>query len=66
MSDISLKDLNIVPGATIKFRMSVSEKSKNHGGLTIYGRSFGNYDQDIQVRMQYKQIDTSIKSAPPA
>lgn len=58
VSDISLADLNIEAGSIIKFKMAASDKSEHKGGLTIYGKSFGNYDQDIKVRMQYKQIDT--------
>lgn len=56
-SDVSLGDLNIVPGSVIKFRMSAPEKNEHRGGLTLFGRSFGNYSQDIQIRMQYKCQD---------
>ncbi len=56
VSDITLKDLNIVAGSTIKLRFSVSEESVHKGGLTIYGHSFGNYPQDITVRMQYRVV----------
>ena len=35
--------------------ISAPETAKHRGGLTIYGRSFGNYDQDIRVRMHYKE-----------
>jgi predicted transcriptional regulator len=26
------------------------------GGLTLYGKSFGNYDQDINVRISYSPL----------
>ncbi len=55
VSDISLEDLSIAAGSNIKLRMSVEETSVHKGGLTLYGRSFGNYPQDIKVRMQYKE-----------
>lgn len=54
VSDISLKDLTITAGSSIKLKMSVNETSVHKGGLTLYGRSFGNYPQDIKVRMQYR------------
>ncbi|MCR5107314.1 MAG: ArsR family transcriptional regulator [Lachnospiraceae bacterium] len=54
VSDITLSDLNIVPGSGIRLRMSAGERSFHKGGLTLYGHSFGNYPQDIKVRMQYK------------
>jgi len=57
LSDITLSDLNICHGSTIKFKMSALDEGEHSGGLTIYGRSFGNYEQDILVRMQYKQND---------
>lgn len=61
LTDVTLDDLNIVPGSPIKFKMSVSEESEHHGGLTLYGRSFGNYAQDILVRMQYRNIEDSTE-----
>ncbi|MCR5671426.1 MAG: helix-turn-helix domain-containing protein [Butyrivibrio sp.] len=54
VSDVTLSDLDITSGSTIRFRMSADETSKHKGGFTIYGHSFGNYPQDIKVRMQYK------------
>lgn len=34
-------------------RISVEEDAANAGGLTIYGKGFGNYDQDILLRLYY-------------
>lgn len=58
-SDVTLKDLNITHGSIIKFRIAAPENSENSGGLTLYGRSFGNYNQDILVRMQYRQEEAA-------
>lgn len=58
-SDVSLKDLNITSGSGIKFRIAAPEEGENCGGVTLYGRSFGNYNQDIQVRMQYRQEEAA-------
>ena len=57
VSDVSLKDLNISAGSGIMLKLSVGPDSVHQGGLTLYGRSFGNYPQDIIVRMQYKVED---------
>lgn len=57
LSDVTLSDVNITPGTPIKLKMAVEEDSIYKGGLTLYGSSFGNYDQDIKIRMQYKQKD---------
>ena len=54
-SDVTLDQLQITHESTITLRISAPDTAKNSGGLTIYGRSFGNYDQDIRVRMHYEE-----------
>lgn len=54
ISDVTLKDLSIKPGASVTLRLSVPDKARNRGGLTLFGKSFGNYPQDIKVRMHYE------------
>ena len=48
-SDIKIADLNLSYGKEISFKIANDEQAKNVGGITIFGRSFGNYDQDIKV-----------------
>lgn len=36
------------------FRIAVLEDARHIGGLTLYGKGFGNYDQDIAVKLYYK------------
>jgi predicted transcriptional regulator len=55
ISSVTLKDLDITHGPSLSLRLGVPEKAKNQGGLTIFGRSFGNYHQDIRVRMHYRE-----------
>ena len=45
-------------GTFIRFRIAVEEDSAHVGGLTIFGKSFGNYDQDIVVSINYAPLDT--------
>ena len=54
-SDVTLDQLQITNDSTITLRISAPDTAENSGGLTIYGRSFGNYDQDIRVRMHYEE-----------
>ena len=56
-SDVTLDHLNINHDSTITLRFSAPDTAENVGGLTIYGRSFGNYDQDIRVRMHYEETE---------
>lgn len=39
------------------FRISAEELKKGRGGLTLYGRGFGNYDQDLVARSYYTELD---------
>lgn len=57
ISDVSLKDLNLDYRSTIRFKFAIPEDAKHVGGLTIFGRNFGNYNQDIKVRIHYSPID---------
>ena len=57
ISDVSLKSLNLDYRSTLKFKFEVSETAEHIGGLTIFGKSFGNYNQDIKVRIHYNPID---------
>lgn len=36
-----------------KFRLSVPKSTDSSGGLTLFGRGFGNYDQDIEFSLYY-------------
>ena len=54
-SDVTLRALNIRPGVPLTLRIAAPKTAKHAGGLTLYGRSFGNYDQDLKVRMHYMQ-----------
>lgn len=58
VSEVSLKDLSIAAGSDIRLNMSVGDTGAHKGGLTLYGHSFGNYPQDIKVRMQYRPEGT--------
>lgn len=56
ISDVSCNDLNLDSNSDIRFRIAVLEDAKNVGGLTLFGKSFGNYDQDIDVSINYVPI----------
>jgi predicted transcriptional regulator len=60
ISDICLCDLAIERSPNITLRFSVPETAAHVGGLTIFGRSFGNYRQDIRVRMHYRERNGAV------
>jgi predicted transcriptional regulator len=51
ISPLSLKDFDIANHHSIRLRIGVKDNAKNPGGLNIFGRGFGNYDQDIVLRV---------------
>lgn len=57
ISNVSLKDLKLDYRSTIKFKLSIPDDAEHIGGLTIFGRNFGNYNQDIKVRINYSPIE---------
>ena len=50
ISDVSIGSLHLKSEDTITLRISVPENASNIGGCTIFGKGFGNYNQDIKVR----------------
>ena len=53
ISDVSIDSLNLHPMTPMYFRMAVPDTAEHVGGLTIFGRDFGNYNQDIEFRILY-------------
>lgn len=53
LSDVTLDDLKIGKGAFIAVRLGVKPDAEHVGGLNLFGRHFGNYPQDITMRIRY-------------
>lgn len=51
ISPVSLKDLDIDTHHSIRLRIAVKADARHPGGINIFGRGFGNYDQDIVLRI---------------
>lgn len=58
ISDVNIDQFDLNYKSTIRLKMVVREDLGNAGGLTIYGRNFGNYNQDINVRIKYSPMTT--------
>ena len=54
LSDIALDQLHIEKNTDFPFRIAVPPNTANPGGVNIFGRGFGNYDQNIEVRVEYE------------
>ena len=56
ISDVNIQRFNLNYRSAIRLKMMVREDAGNVGGLTLYGAGFGNYNQDIQVRIKYSPM----------
>ncbi len=56
ISSVSLKDFMLDYKSTIKFRFNIDSEAEHTGGITIYGRNFGNYNQNINIRIHYSPM----------
>ena len=56
ISNVTIDQFHLDYRDKIYFRMAVPDSAKHIGGLTVFGRGFGNYNQDIEFRVQYSPI----------
>ncbi len=54
LSDVKLGQIPITNGEDLILRIAVPAGARNPGGVNLFGRGFGNYDQDIEVRAYYE------------
>ncbi|WP_059102897.1 ArsR/SmtB family transcription factor [Shouchella shacheensis] len=52
ISDVTIEDVLIREKQWI-FRIAVEDDAEHVGGVTLFGREFGNYNQDIEFRLYY-------------
>lgn len=52
-SNATIGDLSLRPGKPISVRIGVKDNARNIGGLNIFGKKFGNYPQDLILRLRY-------------
>ena len=55
ISDVTLDDLMINEHHSIRVRVGVKENAEHVGGMNIFGKGFGNYDQGIILRSYFDQ-----------
>lgn len=53
LSEVSITDIGIMFGSEISLRIASREDAANCGGVTLFGRQFGNYPQDIEVWLHF-------------
>lgn len=53
VADITVDALNLSEGENIIVRLGVKEDAKHVGGMNLFGNKFGDYSQDIVMRLDY-------------
>ncbi|HEX7066387.1 MAG TPA: helix-turn-helix domain-containing protein [Bacillales bacterium] len=53
LSGVKIDDLNIHSRPYISVNFGIKKDALNKGGLNLFGRTFGNYEQDIIMKVQY-------------
>lgn len=53
ISDVKIRDVHL-ESTQWTLRLSAEDASRGRGGLTLFGKGFGNYDQDIVIRSFYE------------
>lgn len=60
-SNVTINEFNLDYKSTVRFKFEIEEDAKNVGGITIFGSEFGNYNQDIKVRIAYSPMEIAKK-----
>jgi predicted transcriptional regulator len=53
ISGVTLADLDLPNHHSVKVRIGVKEEAEHLGGMNIFGRGFGNYGQDLLLRLLF-------------
>ncbi len=53
ISDVRVKDLALPDHHSIRVRIGVKAEAEHVGGMNLFGRGFGNYDQAIVLRLGF-------------
>ena len=51
VSKVNLEDLSLNDHHSIKVRIGIADNAEHTGGLNIFGKGFGDYDQDIILKL---------------
>ena len=55
ISDVTIDDLDLPQHHSIRMRIGIDERAQHPGGVNIFGKGFGNYDQDLVMRLYLRR-----------
>jgi predicted transcriptional regulator len=61
ISKVTVDDLKLSENPFISIRLGIKKDAVNTGGLNLFGKRFGNYEQDLMLRVKYVNNDRKIK-----
>lgn len=53
VSDATIADLNLKARPSVRLRIGVKEDAVNKGGVNLFGKFFGDHEQDIRMKVHY-------------
>ncbi|MBN9500309.1 MAG: ArsR family transcriptional regulator [Armatimonadetes bacterium 55-13] len=53
LSEVTLADAGVKPNQPIRLRLGVKKDASHRGGFNLFGKGFGNYAQDLVLRLHY-------------
>lgn len=53
ISDVAIADLKVAERPFISIRLGVKKDAVNVGGMNLFGKRFGNYEQDLILKIKY-------------
>jgi len=60
VSPVTLADVPIATRQPMTVRIGIKPDSAHVGGITLFGRGFGNYDQDLLLRVHYAPREVKL------
>ena len=55
VSDVTLSQLALADHHSIRLKIGIDDDATHPGGINIFGKGFGNYNQDILMRLRLKK-----------
>ncbi len=53
ISNVTIEDLKLLDKPYISLKLGVKKDAYNVGGINLFGSNFGNYDQDLLMKIEY-------------
>lgn len=61
VSDVNLSRLLLAPQSPVNIRIGVKPDAEHQGGMNLFGSGFGNYAQDLLLRLTYVPRNTGVR-----